>query len=242
MILSSQIASLTGLLKELPGIGDVHIWFIPLEDAQPEYMQLLDDWEKKRASRFRYNADSRRFINAHGALRCILAVYLGVNPKSIHYTYNPYGKPVFASDTHNGLCFNLSHSGSIGAVAITRYMDVGIDIEQISGLIPFDELMPHVLSPFELLDFREKSLTVESFFKLWTRKEAYLKATGKGLNMSPCDAPSFGLQEMKCHGQNNQGCWSIVNLEPAPGYVGAVAALGNIVCVKNLTSALANSV
>jgi 4'-phosphopantetheinyl transferase len=112
------------------------------------------------------------------------------------------------------LKFNLSHSGDIAAIAIADGRDVGVDVEQVRDMTMLEELASCSLSPGEQAELRKNRADKEEFFRLWTRKEAYLKATSLGLSVPPCDVEiSAG--------------WSVINIAPAPGYAGAVAVQGD---------------
>jgi 4'-phosphopantetheinyl transferase len=128
----------------------------------------------------------------------------------------------------HGLCFNISHSGNLGAIAVANGIEVGIDIENVSYDFPYWELMPFFFSSTEQEAIYQSSSPSKSFFNLWTRKEAYIKATGEGLNMPLDSIPSFSLQKSKHHGQTCKKNWFVADIDPSTGYVGALAAMGKI--------------
>ncbi len=208
--------------------GEVHVWLISLEGLPLEGMiDIMDRHERERAAMFYDDADSRRYIAAHAMQRRILSAYTGIGPEKVRYTHGTYGKPML--DVPGGrLCFNLSHSGSMAAIALAESMEIGIDIEQMrSGLSP--EELAGSLSKDEMEALR-KDGSPAAFYRLWTRKEAYLKATGEGLNGPLDSVPAFGLHEREFR----NGQYTFIDLEPAPGYAGAVVARGDIQSVKLL--------
>ena len=153
-------------------------------------LPLLDDAERRRASRFHFAADSRRFIVSHAALRLILAEYAEVAGPQLIFETNRHGKPALLQD--DKLFFNLSHSGELALCCVTAVGEVGIDIEcrrKIDG----EALAQRFFSDDESAalarlpaDRRE-----QWFFSCWTRKEAYIKAKGLGLSL-PLD--QFSVQ------------------------------------------------
>ena len=111
---------------------------------------------------------------ARGRLREILAVYLNRDPRRIDFSYGARGKP--ATD---GLKFNLSHSGGLAIYGITREREIGIDVEEIRAEIAHEQIAGRFFAPGELATIQAapKSEQPGTFFRCWTRKEAYIKAT-----------------------------------------------------------------
>lgn len=206
-------------MLEMPGPGEIHVLVVSLEHAWGERpMKCLDEHEIKTFRRFHREIDAMRYLAAHVALRRILASYLCVEPGAIRYARGPHGKPFLEPANHNGqLRFNLSHSGRIAAIAVADGLDVGIDVEQVRRM-PFEELASCAFSPNEQAGLCN-SMDAGAFFRLWTRKEAYLKAIGLGL--------SVPLSEVAI----DEG-WSIIDIDPAPGYAGALAIRGDVVRIS----------
>ncbi|BAI60306.1 phosphopantetheinyl transferase [Methanocella paludicola SANAE] len=205
---------------EMPGPGEVHVRVVSLEHSTGELpMECLDEGEMDTFRRFRRETDAGRYLAAHEALRHILASYLGIEPDAIRYVRGPHGKPYLEPAIHGGrLRFNLSHSGGIAAIAVTDGLDVGVDVEQVRDM-EFEELASCAFSRDEQAALGNNNIDSGVFFRLWTRKEAYLKATGLGLSVQPNEA-TIG-----------EG-WSIIDIDPAPGYAGAVAVEGPIARVS----------
>ncbi len=164
-----------------------------------------------RAGRFVNMLDRERFIAAHGALRMVLGLYLSADPQSLEFQNGPTGKPSLVQ-TFTDLRFNLSHSGDLALIAVTRGREVGVDVERVQRDIELDPIVEHYFEPEEAWDLRTAPAheRVPRFFDLWTRKEACLKAEGTGLGFPP-RMDRFGVR----------------NLCPALGYTGAVASEGN---------------
>lgn len=166
--------------------AEVTIWRIPLPDKAPgpSAWALLDGCERDRADRFVHDRDRHRFITAHAGLRLALAAETGQPPRTIKFTTTPRGKPQLERHV---LSFNLSHSGTIALVATCRGSAVGVDVETAGRLRDLDGLAGMVMTPDEQARFA--SLPQDQcqlvFMRLWTRKEALLKADGRGLMYDP---------------------------------------------------------
>jgi 4'-phosphopantetheinyl transferase len=166
--------------------SEVHVWRAELDRPSTDinqFAQVLAADEQLRAERFRFEKDRKKFVVARGLLRTILARYLSVLPAQVLFSYSSKGKPSIANTYPAGeLCFNVSHSHNMALYAIALNRLVGIDLEYVRPIEAAD-LAQRFFLPSEAAVVR--SLIGEeqhqAFFKGWTQKEAYLKATGDGL-------------------------------------------------------------
>ena len=161
-------------------IGAIDVWrinTIALQSASSGFFSLLNDWEIAKSAKFYFNKDKLSYIISHGALRLTLSKYLQRPPSSLIFNYGVNGKPVL-SDAPN-LHFNISHSGECTLIAIAE-SEVGADVERISNDFDYSAIITDHFSEPE----KEYVLSgnADRFFKLWTRKEALAKITGRGLN------------------------------------------------------------
>ena len=174
-----------------PSMNEVHIWSIPLasDDLATQLTNLLNEEEQARATRFYFARDSRRYTIGRATLRLILSHYTGIPADTLRFTYNSYGKPALAAE-HNPreVTFNLSNSGDHALCAVTHERLVGIDLEEMK-VLDYLQLAGTVFSPHEQAVLRQLpvALRQRAFFNGWTRKEAYIKAHGKGLSMPLAD-------------------------------------------------------
>ncbi len=151
------------------------------------YYSLLDDDEKQRTERYRFDIHRQRFAISRGRLREILAEFGHCDPVDINFKKTRFGKPFIAKpEGLNRLYFNASKSGSIGGVAISRTGPVGLDIEQHQSANnrDIDMIVQHEFTTDELNWYLRHPAGIErerAFYRLWTCKEAYLKALGLGL-------------------------------------------------------------
>lgn len=202
---------------------EVHVWRLEL-DLSParaaEVSACLSADERQRAGRFAKPADRDRHSAAHGGLRRLLGRYLAVEPAGLAFRFGPHGKPAVA-DPPFDLRFNLSHSEGVGLVAVAVGREVGVDVERVRDQPPEEGVAEMAFGPTELAAWR--ALPAErrpaAFYRLWTRREAWLKARGVGL--SGLDRPPIDLGEVGLSG------WPIVDLPAIPDFAAALCVEGD---------------
>ncbi|MET0280930.1 MAG: 4'-phosphopantetheinyl transferase superfamily protein [Steroidobacteraceae bacterium] len=160
----------------------------PLDVTDTEYpalVALLDASEQQRAARFRDPRHARHFIVAHARLRQLLAQELRQEAKALRFAGGTHGKPELAAGGADALQFNLSHSGGLGLVGWSRDRAIGVDIERWRDMHDELALVRRYFSPVEVAAYESlpTALRREGFFNAWTRKEAYVKAVGRGLTL-----------------------------------------------------------
>ncbi len=212
---------------------EIHLWLAPLESMAP-YIGFLQSTlapdEMERAEHFHYTKDRNCYIATHGLLRKILSRYINISPERIRFQYNIHGKP-YLKPLHNKaeLQFNMSHSFDFALYGIAYNDEIGIDIEQISPIPEIDKLMDDYFTVEEKSHFKMLSLNdrIEKFFRYWTLKEAYMKAKGRGLDLSVSQVEVqeesgkfIGLIDVKEKSKETSH-WSIYSLSPAAGYAAA---------------------
>ncbi len=220
---------------KLMSSNEVHVWRVFLDLPEFEIKSLLEFLsvdELERANRFYFEKDKKRFIVSRGILRKILSHYLGISPQMIRFEYTIYGKPVLASKSGEAThCFNLSHSNEFALYAVSIGRNIGIDIERVRDDVSVEQISQKFYSHNEIsaLENIHKNNRVKLFFKYWTRKEALLKAIGKGLSfsMEQYDVSLMTgsvLSSVIVHGNNEEcSCWYVKDLFPGHGYVAAIA-------------------
>ena len=158
---------------------DVWVWPLAAGPAQlAEYEALLSQAEAGRLSRRRSTKGRMEYLVAHGRMREILALYTSSPPQGLTYKVGLNGKPALPGD---GPFFNLSHAGAHAALAVCASHEVGIDIEAPRTIEP--GVARRFFSPSEVaaLDEMPEEAWQHGFFRVWTGKEAVIKATGDGL-------------------------------------------------------------
>lgn len=196
--------------------NQVHVWRVALDQVGarvPTIASMLSDDEKTRAARIRLSSGRAEYTIARVLLRIILSHYLDLAPSELQFTYSAEGKPALVSESNRGAVhFNLSHSHGMALYAVTRVREIGIDVERVRSHFDYREIARRFFPQVEQEELQ--SLSPEAFFRQWTRSEAIAKAVGKGL-----DQFSRAMEE--------KSDWNVVDLDPAPGFVAAVAAMGD---------------
>jgi len=218
---------------------EVHVWLSPLSIPASTLAILLNTLaldEKKKAGQFVFRKDRDRFVAARGILRAILGHYLRTEPGKLRFCYNSFGKPVLVGQTETEkINFNVSHSGDLGLFAVTRQREIGVDIEYVVPEFATLEIAEKFFSAGEVTALRNlpPNDLIEGFFNCWVRKEAYIKALGKGLSI-PLDQFEVSLDSSEsdvtlttARDQHDVNRRSLRQLFPAKDYAAAVAVEGH---------------
>ncbi|MBD2455255.1 4'-phosphopantetheinyl transferase superfamily protein [Nostoc sp. FACHB-87] len=207
--------------------NEVHIWRIDLDivdSLQESFAVTLSSDELTRANRFRFVEHRQRFIAGRGSLRNILSRYLKIAPQEVRFDYEPRGKPLLADGlAASGLLFNLSHSQDLALCAVNYTSKIGIDLEYMRSVSDLEALAQRFFLPreYELVRSLPPHQQPEAFFRYWTCKEAYLKATGDGI--SQLEQVEISLTPKQPAKLLTSEDWSLVEFTPADNYRAAVA-------------------
>jgi 4'-phosphopantetheinyl transferase len=212
---------------------EVHVWRADSLRAESQ-MALLQNWiseeEKQRAERFRFPEHRSMYIASHGILRSILSSYVNLPPDQLQFSSNAYGKPELSDQNKKELHFSLSHTDRCAVYSVTLRRQIGIDIEQIRFDFDCLELAKRFFAPGEIeaLSSLPADQQPDAFFRCWTRKEAYVKATGQGLSLSLRDFEvSLDRKEqtpIRTHQQSEN--WFAFSFSPFSKTIAALAVEG----------------
>lgn len=168
-------------------------------------------------------------------MRLILGAYTGIAPEDIAFNVNEFGKPELANAAASGpegrLRFNLSHTEGLTLLAVCREADLGVDIEAARPMRDLELIAQSHFSETEVaaLQAVDPAERQRAFFRCWTRKEAFLKAHGRGLSI-PLDSFAVSLAEeetpalLECRWDPAETVrWSLFSLDPEPNFIGALA-------------------
>jgi len=220
------------------GEGEVHVWRAQLgreASTVSELLQILSEDERLKAGRLCVGEVRERFIVGRSVLRGILGQYLHVRPEQLRFSYGPHGKPAIAPECEGGgIRFNMSDSSGLAVFAVTRGREIGIDLERMRPDVPCEELARRYFAAAEVSEFLglPESQRQEGFFNCWTRKEAYLKAIGRGLsfplrNVVVSLAPGKPATILAIEGDPEEARrWSLTSLNPDPAYSAALVVEG----------------
>jgi 4'-phosphopantetheinyl transferase len=218
--------------------GEVHVWLASqsaLSDKLPEMHRLLDGDEMARAARFKRTADRRLFVASHGLLRRLIGCYTGLAPERISYRAGTLGRPQLANlDTGAGLDFSLSHAGDRILCGFAIDTRIGVDLEAIAPVSDVLNLSERYFAPKEVaaISALPDSERLIGFYRCWTRKEAYLKATGEGITkaLDNFSVPIAGFEGSRAidfpHTADGPRQWRLWDIPVGAGYAGALATLG----------------
>jgi 4'-phosphopantetheinyl transferase len=235
-ILVNQIGTLAAC-QTLPD-DEVQVWCLSLDlpdEVLEPLAQTLSPDEQARAARLRFEHHRRQFIASHGLLRGILGNYLAHPPASLHFGREPGGKPVLKqNDNGRELRFNMSHAQEVAMYAVAWDRAIGIDIEHIRPMPDAAQIVARFFSPTERNAWSAlpKEQQLGAFFDSWTRKEAYLKATGAGLaqpleSFSVSLAPGEPARLLEISGDQQAATrWDIQMLDAPAGYAAALCVEG----------------
>src|SRR5215831_4653003 len=207
---------------------DVHIWTLALDDrAMREPVEdLLSPEERERASRFRFEKHRAQFALTRATLRRLLASYLSVSPGEISFCYSSHGKPGLSESP---LEFNVSQTEGMAVFGFTRGRRIGVDVERIRADFRLDEVAGRFFSIAErtALDGLPACERHTAFFRIWTRKEAYIKARGEGLS-HPLDQFDVSVDDRAQLAATRRDAseahrWQLENLSLGPELAAAVA-------------------
>src|SRR5260370_32955202 len=214
--------------------GRVDVWSVRLDGLArtgPQLLTLSPD-ESARAHRFPFEKDRIPFTRCRSALRDLLAGYLAIPAADIRFEYLTSGKPQLAAEQNpSALQFNVSHSANMALIAVGSEHRLGVDIEKIRGDVDTSALAERFFSLRERagLQALPEHLRVPGFFACWTRKEAFLKATGEGLSFPLADFsvtthPDLDPEIEEIKGSTDTGKrWFLADLSIVDGFRATVA-------------------
>lgn len=211
----------------------IYTMYLPnFSEIQPYLVEFLNSQELKKTKRFYKEIDRNRFIIYRSILKLVLGAYTNLNVKNIHLDYDFNKKPYLAS--HPWLHFNLSHSEDFAAIAVSR-RKVGLDIEYMSKDFNFTSMLPDVFDDEETTIIQKANDKKNTFYTLWTRKEAFVKALGKGIDEDfkyiPCLDGEYNVDFSLI--KNTQD-WQVHSFDLADDYLGAIALEGLSSISKNI--------
>jgi 4'-phosphopantetheinyl transferase len=166
------------------------LWWVDLD--QPDRglwpaMSSLSSDERERAGCYHRAIDRNRFIAARTCLRQILGSILGLAPAEVIFKHGKHGKPQLGDQfLSEDIRFNLAHSENMAVFAVAFGRDVGVDVERLRPNVRYREIAHRMFAPGENTQLKGlgDDAAMRAFYRCWTRKEAYVKATGVGLTLA----------------------------------------------------------
>ncbi len=190
-----------------------------------------------RMERFRFEKPRQQFIASRGMLRAVLAGYVDQAAEEITLTFGKRGKPGLVEGE---LQFNLTHSEDVLLLGITKGRRIGVDVEFVHPLEDMLMMARQNFSAYEqhVLFTLPEDQQEQAFFNCWTRKEAYIKATGDGFSMPLRNfdvtmIPGEAARMLRAEGVDPER-WTLHHLEPYTGYVGAICVEGAVASIEQI--------
>jgi len=220
----------------LRGNIQIHSVFLgQSEKVATGYYSILSQEEKNRAEKFKLDEVKFRWIVTRGLLRVLLANYIECDPGEIEFRNNKYGKPLVNSPLLDSrISFNLSHSSNVAVYVFTQNKYVGIDVEMINEIPNLKDVIDLCFHEEEKKWFSNVPLNKrnEIFYKIWTSKEAYIKAIGKGFSFSPdkicLDQDSNGGMSFKeIIGDQDFKKWKLLSFKPHSHFISSIVVDGD---------------
>lgn len=216
------------------GPNDVHLWVARLDlsfTALKIYERTLSASELRLAQGYGFEYHRNRFIARRGFVRAVLSRYLRAEPAMLEFAHGPRGKPFLSGDFKGDLSFNWAHSGDRAILGVARQGDIGVDIERVRPFTGTSQIVNRYGSAGESRAFHYLPLDqrMAGFFNLWTRKEAWLKATGEGIGQQ------LNLVEVSClpgesarflslpGGSQTTAAWVLRDVPICPGFAAALS-------------------
>ena len=240
-------------------LDEVHVWRAKLEwpaEYIANWYDVLSRDERERAERYHFQVDRNRHVIGRFLSKILIGRCLHIKAASVSFTYDAKGKPRLAnnhgrstyrsgktvrtSGATSTLNFNISHSGDYILVALAYGRDLGVDIERIRKDFDPNLVAKRFFAKREslILAALPESTMHDAFFACWTRKEAYVKAHGEGLDLAldQFDVAFLPGEEAQLletrHDPAEASRWVLRNLDAGENYKAALAIQGSSVRLK----------
>ena len=216
-------------VEPLPGINEVKICHGRVAAGYADYQsywRVLDESEQTQARKFKNELLHKRYVEVHGQLRNCLAQTLNQPPEKIRINKMEHGKPYLAD--YPELAFNLSHSADRLMLAVGWNCQLGVDMEICKQRINLSGLVDKCFAEEEADYWNQlpESQKIQAFYRFWTRKEAFVKATGHGIasGLNQCvinpENPTEFLRVPEQYGKAS--AWHVLDLDLGEGICSAL--------------------
>ncbi|MGE3164974.1 MAG: 4'-phosphopantetheinyl transferase superfamily protein [Planctomycetota bacterium] len=227
-------APVAGVPSALPGVDVFRFSLAASVEPSVALRCHLDAEECARADRFVVPTAAEQFVLGRVGLRRILGHFLQVAPRAVRLRYGVHGRPELAAPFDRaGLTFNLAHSHGMAICAVTHGGGLGVDLERVRAEVATEAIARRYFATAEvaaLLSVPERE-RARAFFRIWTRKEAYLKAVGTGIagvlqsfevNLEPGPAARFVAHYREPSETSRWMLFDIADLEEYPEYAASL--------------------
>lgn len=171
--------------------GSIHVWLAEPEifkrpDQVAACRNLLGRFERECEASFRFQRHAHTYLIAHALRRLVLGVYLDVEPGTLEFTRGPFGRPgLRRADGAPNLRFSLSHTDGLVAFGLVLDSEIGVDVERLDRWPTIAQIADTWFSDrdWQHLNEMDEAQKAVQFVNLWTLKEAYTKAVGRGMSL-----------------------------------------------------------
>lgn len=229
--------------------NEIHIWFTYDEEINPDfaltnYVQFLNHQELEQWQKLYFDKYKHQYLVTRMLVRDVLSRYLqGIPAEKIEFITNDYKKPyILPEQLAIPLRFNISHSEKMIVLAVSVGVEIGIDVEYLNRKNIFFEIAERFFAENEYQHFKALSgeHQKQRFFSLWTLKEAYIKACGKGLYI-PLDEfwfsfPSVDIIDIDFSTSRNDDPvnWQFWQIQPGKQHLVSLAVKQSDIHPQNL--------
>lgn len=229
---------------ERTAIHVLRVWLPDWSAWADNNRRMLSEDERRRADRFYFDPARRRFQVCRAVLRNVLARCLDRDPAELAFEYGAHGKPqLSAAQNADHLSFNMAHSADVGLIAIAWNGDLGVDVEAIPSAPSWTSIAQRFLAPAEWAQLQAlpEALQSTGFYRVWSCKEAYMKATGHGMSLplgrfAVCADPRLPARLVEVRDEPAETArWYVRALHPAQDYAAAVMWDGPATAVAQWT-------
>lgn len=215
----------------MSGSNELALWHgkVNAEDAHyPAFWRVLDADEQAYAGKLHNPLLHKRYVEIHGRLRNLLALTLNESPEQIRIKKAEHGKPYLAD--YPELAFNLSHTAGLAVIAVARHCRLGVDIEICKPRHNLSGLVEKCFAEEEAAFWQQlpESQKTQAFYSFWTRKEAFVKATGYGIVLglnrcviNPENTAAFLSVPDRC---GQPAAWHALDVDLGEGICSAIVA------------------
>jgi 4'-phosphopantetheinyl transferase len=202
------------------------------QDSVSSLIRFLLPAEMNRANRYHFSKDKSRFVICRMVLKFLLAKQTGLDVNKIVLDNDSNKKPYLSS--HPSVFFNVTHAGDYAIIAIAKE-PVGIDIEYINRKFEFSEIISYTLSNTEIDKLLNSDNKLHTFYTYWTRKEAIVKATGKGISDNLPHIPAMdGHHIVASNILDNFKEMKVLSFDLNEDYIVSIAYSGNAKHINKL--------
>ena len=211
--------------------NDLQLWYgkVSAEDAHYQaYWRVLDADEQAHAEKLHNAMLHQRYVEIHGRLRKLLALTLKESPERIKIKKAEHGKPYLVD--YPDVAFNLSHTADLALIAVARQCRLGVDVEICKPRHNLSGLVAKCFAEEEAVFWQQlpESEKIQAFYQFWTKKEAFVKATGYGIVLglnrcviNPQKQTTFLSVPDSC---GSAAAWHTLDVDLGQGICGAVVA------------------